>query len=62
MQKKTISEIPAEAWQSLIASMSGNPSIDAKLVSEFCERHQIVPESVVAYLRGHCHPAPQSKN
>ncbi len=48
MQKKSTSEIPAEAWQSLIASMSGtNPNIDAVLVREFCERHQIAPESVV---------------
>ena len=62
MQEKSISEIPAEAWQSLIASMSGtNPAIDAMLVQEFSKRHQIPPDSVMAYLRAHCHPAPQSK-
>jgi hypothetical protein len=40
----------AEVWRRLFASLTGNSTVDAAMVREFCETYRVTPAQVMAEM------------
>jgi len=57
----TLNEPDAEAWGRLFASLTGNSTIDAPVVREFCDAHDVTPARVMTEMHLHRRNTGRSK-
>jgi hypothetical protein len=43
----------AELWRQLFASLTGDTSVDAVVIREFCDLHGVTPAQVLAEMHAH---------
>jgi hypothetical protein len=46
-------EPDAEVWRRLFASLTGNSTVDAAVLREFCDAHGVTPAQVMAEMHNH---------
>jgi hypothetical protein len=49
----TKGEPQAESWQQLFASLTGDATVDAAMIREFCDLHDVTPAQVLAEMHAH---------
>ena len=49
----TKSEPEAELWRNLFTSLTGNATVDAATIREFCDLHDVTPAQVLAEMHAH---------
>ena len=49
----TKSEPQAESWRQLFASLTGNATVDAATIRQFCDLHDVTPAQVLAKMQAH---------
>jgi hypothetical protein len=49
----TSHEPDADVWRLLFASLTGDPTVDAAVVREFCDTHGVTPAQVMAEMHMH---------
>ena len=54
-------EPDADAWRRLFASLTGDSAIDAPVVREFCDAHDVTPARVMTEMHLHRRSVGQAK-
>ena len=49
----TKSKPEAELWRQLFASLTGDATVDAAMIREFCDLHGVTPAQVLAEMHAH---------
>ena len=49
----TKSKPEAESWRQLFASLTGDATVDAAKIREFCDLHGVTPAQVLAEMHAH---------
>jgi hypothetical protein len=49
----TPNEPDADAWRRLFASLTGDSAVDAPVVREFCDTHEVTPARVMTEMHLH---------
>jgi hypothetical protein len=57
----TLNEPDAETWRRLFASLTGDSAIDAPMVREFCDAHDVTPARVMTEMHLHRRNVGQAK-
>jgi hypothetical protein len=57
----TLNEPDAEVWRRLFASLTGDSAVDAPVVREFCDTHDVTPARVMTEMHLHRRNMGQSK-